>query len=178
MGHETIAPYLHPICGAPLGHQRPRGSVIVITDKGLLTTMTPLGNMVGNIWYNNSCDACHTHIMHTSGCIVNNKYCVPVYPAFCLSRRLSGLHGGRMIGHANVLCHHSDGFGFLDLPWRKTASRSCVLSSKKPSQRSITSRATAAASNAEPDECPRWISTTARGALPKSWVKIVMSSAS
>ena len=59
--------YLHPIFGAPLGHQRPRGSVIVITDKGLLTTMTPLGNMVGNMWYNNSCDACHTHIMHTSG---------------------------------------------------------------------------------------------------------------
>ncbi len=79
MGHETIAPYLNLICGALLCHQIHRGSVIVITEKGLLTTMTPLGNMVGKMWYNNSGYSYHTNIIRTSGGIVNNKYCVPLY---------------------------------------------------------------------------------------------------
>ncbi len=80
IGHETIAPYFNPIFGVPLCHQSHIGSVIVITEKGLLTTMTPLGNMVGTMWYNNSCYSCHTDIIRTSGGIVNNTYCVPRYP--------------------------------------------------------------------------------------------------
>ncbi len=80
IGHETIAPYLNLIFGAPLCHQRHIGSVIVITEKGLLTTITPLGNMMGKIWYNSSDYSCHTNIICTSGYIANNKYCFPLYP--------------------------------------------------------------------------------------------------
>ena len=84
----------------------------------------------------------------------------------------------RLIGSAHVLRPHTDGFGCLAVRWRRTSARSCVLSSKKPPHRSMTSRATASASAAEPGPCPTWISMTARGAWPRSCVSRVMSWAS
>ena len=46
IGHQAIAPNLDPFLTAPLGHQFDVGRVVLVVEKGLLSTVATLGDVV------------------------------------------------------------------------------------------------------------------------------------
>ncbi len=46
--HQAPGPDLDPALAAPLGHQGEIGPVVVVAEEGLLATITPLGDVMGD----------------------------------------------------------------------------------------------------------------------------------
>lgn len=60
VGHKAPCPDLYAVFAAPFGHKVNIGFVVVVAEKGLLTAVAALGDVVGYAGGYNSCNACHT----------------------------------------------------------------------------------------------------------------------
>ncbi len=57
--HQAISPDIHLIFSAPLTHQIELGPVVVVAEKGLLTAVAALGDMMGVSRCYDACDSGH-----------------------------------------------------------------------------------------------------------------------
>jgi hypothetical protein len=81
VGHQALCPNLDLVFSAPFSHQIDIGMVIVIAEKGLLSAIAALGDVVGCTGGYDSCDSCHMErIAGASGLSI--KYTVPGILAF------------------------------------------------------------------------------------------------
>jgi len=74
--HQAPCPDLNSVFAAPFGHQVKIGYVIVVTEKGLLSTVAALGDVVGYARGYNSCNSCHGWTIAETGSL-SIKYTVP-----------------------------------------------------------------------------------------------------
>ena len=79
IGHQTRRPDIHVVFYTPFCHQINIDTIIFIIEKGWLTTITALGDVMGNTRGYDACDSCHNRrIAETKGLSI--KYTVPRIP--------------------------------------------------------------------------------------------------
>ena len=69
VGHQAPCPDLYAVFATPFSHKVNVGSVVVVTEKGLLAAVATLGDVVGYAGGYNSCNACHVWRIAASRCL-------------------------------------------------------------------------------------------------------------
>lgn len=59
IGHQALCPDFYIKFSTLLRHKFQIGLIVIVTEKGLLTAVAPLGDVVRDVGGYNSCNACH-----------------------------------------------------------------------------------------------------------------------